>query len=513
MLSLINSPPRQTLWLALLLGVVGDQLSFGVGLTGPVVLVWLSLLVLAAVWLARHSNWCGPLGLWGGIAVLAAGLRLWLALPSVDLALFLVIGTAAAQILLRTARISFLQADVFQQLFAYVTVPLRCAFGGFTVLGRLDIKPSTTHPMLLPVLRGLLLACPLLLVFTLLFAAADVTFENYLSQLSALVSKTTLQHLLLVLIMGWLALGLLASAWQPRSTYASPALSVKLGDTETLVLMGLLAMLFVAFAMLQMSHLLHDGAGIAQSTGLTIAEYARHGFFQLLWIAALALAVLQALALCCRNQQLFAGFAALLSVCVLVVLASAVQRMLLYVDSFGLSIDRVEATTVMVWLAGSLLLFAGTVLRNRPAGFASGAVSLGVVVCLALTLLNPAALVTRINIERSLNRQLALELDLDYLHKLGADAVPTLLDYFPQLPPKLQCEIGMVLVTNWLAGGNSAEQHLQDWRRWNHAWYRAENLVQERSEQLLTAAARSGNAYYLNRAYPSGPPPAGLTCQ
>ena len=82
---LLNSPARQTLLFALLLGVAGDRLTFGVGLTGPVVLVWLSLLVLAAVWLACHSSWCAQLALWGGLAVLAAALRLWLAFNSTAL--------------------------------------------------------------------------------------------------------------------------------------------------------------------------------------------------------------------------------------------------------------------------------------------------------------------------------------------------------------------------------------------------------------------------------------------
>ena len=36
MLSLVNSSSPQTLWLALLLGLAGDQLIFGTGLSGPV---------------------------------------------------------------------------------------------------------------------------------------------------------------------------------------------------------------------------------------------------------------------------------------------------------------------------------------------------------------------------------------------------------------------------------------------------------------------------------------------
>lgn len=509
--NLFNSPPRQTFWLALLLGLLGDQLSFGVGFTGPVVLIWLGSLVLCAGWLARNARWLRSLLLWGAIAVLAAGLRLWLAFPVVDVALFLVIGTAAAQILLRTAGLGYLQADLYQQLLAFVRVPLQALLGSFSIVGRLEFKPAPAHPAIMGALRGLLLASPLLLVFSLLFAAADVTFENYLSQLPDTFSLNTLQHGLLVLWLGWLALGLLAAAWQARTTHPSPTLTVKLGNAETLMMMGLLALLFLAFAGLQLSHLLHDGAGIAQTTGLTIAEYARHGFFQLLFIAALALAMLLLLSGCCSNRRLFAGFAGLLLVCVLIVLASAVQRMLFYLDSFGLSIDRVIASMVMLWLCGSLFLFAATVLRNRPAGFVSSVITLGIGVCFGLTLLNPAALVTRVNIERSLSQQQAL--DADYLFKLGADAVPDLLAYFPQLPSATQCELGMVLLANWVGSNNSNALHLQDWRHWNRAYHLAQSLVQANSQQLLVAAQRTGNPYYSSIENLYELAPGGLKCQ
>ncbi len=482
---LINSTPRQTLSLAVVLGLVGDQLVWGAGLTGPVLLIWLSMLVLVAAWLARYNNWCRQLLLWGGVAVLAAAMRLLLTLPIVDLAMLAIMVAAAAQILLRTAGFSFRQADAWQQVLAHLAVPLQTLLGGFPVLGRLEFKPAPAHPAIYAGLRGLLFASPLLLAFTLLFSAADITFENYLTQLPALFLPTMLQHLLLVLLISWLALGLLASAWQPRTARASPVMASRLGATETLVMMGLLTLLFISFASLQLSHLLRDATGIALTTGLSTAEYARYGFFQLVWIAALALLMLQVLSACIDNQRLFAGFGAVLLLCVLIVLASAVQRMQFYIQSFGLSIDRVVASTVMLWLAASLLLFAATMLRNRPEGFASGTVSLGIAICFGLALVNPAALVARINIDRSLNQQQIL--DLGYLIQLGPDATPTLLEYWPQLAHDTQCGVANDLVRKWLTNDNTNVQQMQDWRHWNLANYRALTVVQAHRQQLLAA--------------------------
>lgn len=500
----LRSLPRQSLLLAVVIGIIAERLTWDIGLTGPALLIWLSLLIGAAWWLAhaQQTPWQLDILLWGGIAVTAAALRLWSALPAVDAALFIVMATSAAQILVRSAGVGFRQADIFQQTIAHTLLPFQAWIGGFMVLGGLEIRTGSKSPVFAAVLRGLLIAVPLLLVFMMLFYSADVTFAAYMDELPALVSVTTLQQLFVMLLLGWFTLGLLAASWKQRKTLTLGAPSMTLGTVEQVVAMGLLSLLFVVFAALQLSHLLRDADGIVATTGLGIAEYARHGFFQLVWIAALALAVLKLLAFFAGNQQLYAGFAALLLLCVLIVLASAVQRMLFYVDSFGLSIDRIVACTFMLWLTGCLLLFAATVLRNRSEGFASGVVVLGVGACFALALLNPAALVSRVNIERSLTTSAAgtmPTLDSLYLARMKADAVPALLENFSRLSATAQCEVATLLAVEWLSSDNDHVKRQQDWRRWNRAESRALALI-EANAAMLQAKAALGFAQRVDEA-------------
>ena len=503
---MLDSQPRLSLVLAVILGVAAERLTWNVGLTGPALLIWLGLLIAAAYWLAhvQQALWRQQVLLWGAVAMAAATLRLWSALPFVDAALLAVMASAAAQILVRTAGIGFRQADIFQQLLAHTSLPFQAWTGGFTVLGGLEIRSSTKPRLFAAVLRGILIAIPLLLVFILLFYQADVTFAGYLDGLPALVSVTTLQHLLVVCLLTWLSLGLLAASWRARSPFTLPAPVMTLGSIEQAVSMGLLSLLFVVFAGLQLSHLLRNADGIAATTGLTIAEYARHGFFELVWIAALALAVLKALAFFSRNQKLYSGFAALLLVCVMIVLASAVQRMLFYVDSFGLSIDRIVASTVMAWLTGCLVLFGCTVLRHREEGFASGVVVIGMAVCVGLALLNPAALVARVNIERSLAEAggATTTLDTRYLWSLGADAVPVLLDYFSRLDSVDQCEVATLLSGEWLVADNDHLLRQSDWRRWNRAEQRAVQLTQSNAALLQAKAVADARRYVIERQPP-----------
>src|ERR671930_113438 len=110
----------------------------------------------------------------------------------------------------------------------------------------------------------------------------------------------------------------------------------------------------------------------------------------------------------------------------LVVMASALQRMRLYQREYGLTELRIYATGVILWLGCVFVLLAATVLRARPRGFATGAVVAGFVATLALNVLNPDALIARTNLDRP-------KIDVAYVSRLSADAVPTLLQRLPSL--------------------------------------------------------------------------------
>ena len=56
--------------------------------------------------------------------------------------------------------------------------------------------------------------------------------------------------------------------------------------------LGVLDALFLAFVAVQATVLFGGHAHVLETEGLTYAEYARQGFWQLLWVSALTLLVL-----------------------------------------------------------------------------------------------------------------------------------------------------------------------------------------------------------------------------
>ena len=120
-------------------------------------------------------------------------------------------------------------------------------------------------------------------------------------------------------------------------------------------------------------------------------------------------------------------------------MASALERLWLYQQQFGLTELRVYATGVVLWLAVVFVWLAVTVLRGRRHLFATGAVALGFAATLCLNVLDPDALIARTNVTRP-------QADVSYLASLSDDAVPTLLARLPQLDPALRRPLARALL-------------------------------------------------------------------
>ena len=142
--------------------------------------------------------------------------------------------------------------------------------------------------------------------------------------------------------------------------------------------LGLLALLFLTFGGFQLTYLFGGREVIEATSGLTVAEYARRGFFELMVVGLCTVGVLLVGDAVTTARRLFRVLATVLIVCVLVIFISAVQRLMLYTGEFGLTVDRITAASIMAWVAVVLVLFSMTVLRERPARFSTAALIAGI---------------------------------------------------------------------------------------------------------------------------------------
>jgi hypothetical protein len=297
-----------------------------------------------------------------------------------------------------------------------------------------------------------------------------------------------MRHTLLIALLTMLAAGylwgvLLRAAPPPATPDAS---RFTLGIVPVGTALGLLDLLFLLFVVVQLRYFFGGAELVQRTTGLTHAQYARQGFFQLVAASALVLPVLLGADWTLRretpaHQRAFRSLAGLLLALLAVVMASALERMRLYVAAFGLTEDRLYATAFMAYLGGLCAWFAWTALRDRRRQFAFGALVQGFAVLAGLHLLNPDALIVRTNLARPTTE---VPFDGRYAASLGADAVPALLDALPRLEPRAQCKAADGMRARW------GSPHGDDWRNWNLSRARARRAVREREAYLAALACK-----------------------
>ncbi|PYC72089.1 DUF4173 domain-containing protein [Streptomyces tateyamensis] len=288
----------------------------------------------------------------------------------------------------------------------------------------------------LPAVRAVLATAILLAVFGSLFAAADPAFGDLFAGLSPqLPFGWDLIGRVLVFLGGTaVALGAARTAAAPvryDRLPVRPATPRRL--LEWAVPLAVLDLLFATFIGLQLAVLFGGYRRLIKETGLTYAEYARQGFWQLLWVTLLTLVVVAvahrwAPRATGRDRAAVRVLLGLLCALSLGVVGAGLLRMRHYVDAYGLTQLRVWVTGVELWLALLFVLLLVAVLTRRTGWLPRAVAASAALAALVYGLVSPDALVAQQNVDRY---RASGRIDLAYLRTLSADAVPAL-DQLPE---------------------------------------------------------------------------------
>ncbi len=272
--------------------------------------------------------------------------------------------------------------------------------------------------------RGLIITAPVVLVLVLLLGSSDALFGSLFTTPAApeqLVSHAAR------LVVGFALTAILATRALRRTVEPTLRVSPVLGRTELTMLLGAVTAIYTVFVAVQVVAALAGSAYVQETTGLTVAEYARSGFFQLLAAAAFTLAVLLAGKRHAGESAPMIGVLNQVAVVLtLSTVAVAVRRLFLYEDAFGLTMLRLYTMVFAVFIALVFLLTAAHLADRLPFAHLTGVLGVAFGFLLFMNIVNPEAVVA----DRNLDRADGLEnLDGRYLvHDLGTDAVPRLLE-------------------------------------------------------------------------------------
>lgn len=299
------------------------------------------------------------------------------------------------------------------------------------------------------------ITCALVLVFGGLFAGADPAFEKLVGNLvpsfdaEDIVSRTVVFFLVLLFVLG----GGYLLRFPPKLDALAPAPREPVPRWEWAVPLAVLDGLFLAFVAVQATVLFGGRAHVQATEGLTYAEYARQGFWQLLWVSALTVLVIGAVIrvaarVTAPDRRMLRLLVGTLCATSIVVVISAIHRMWVYQDAYGFSTERLMVITIELWLGTVFVLVAVAGITMSGGGERSGrgnnsaswlpraVLVAGVAALLGLAALNPERLIADRNIDRF---ERTGQLDATYLSGLSSDIDPAL----QRLPESVrQCVTG-----------------------------------------------------------------------
>lgn len=236
--------------------------------------------------------------------------------------------------------------------------------------------------------------------------------------------------------------------WQNFDNRSMPPVFT-LGTTETVLILGLLDLLFLSFVIIQVPYLFGGMDFVQNTPDFKLAEYARRGFGELVAVAGLVLPMLLLSHWLLRREtgrpeKLFKILAGVQIALLFVIMASAVQRLVLLTGElgYGLTTVRFYPMVVMIWLAVVFGWFALTVFRGARRHFAWGALWSAIVILGATNLMNPDQFIVSTNLKLM---QQGREFDAHYNASLSADSTPAVVSALPYMSAEDQCQVKQTL--------------------------------------------------------------------
>lgn len=275
---------------------------------------------------------------------------------------------------------------------------------------------------------GLAAACPLLLVVMALLLSADAVFSDLLLRMVRNLDLVTPVRICLMAFFVYMVCysfvqGLTAGGMPEdgkRKKKGEPVAAI----TATL----LVALVYFAFCIVQIAALFLGKMRLPD--GLTWAAYARQGFFQLLFVCLINLALVLLCLTFFRESRVLKAILTAISLMTYILIASSALRMILYIRNYYLTFLRLFVLWALLVIA---VIFAGVILSiYKPRFPLFGYCTAVMTVCyLCFALLRPDYWVARYD----LGHAAALAQteagghysDYSYLYRLSLDAAPVLL--------------------------------------------------------------------------------------
>lgn len=327
---------------------------------------------------------------------------------------------------------------------------------------------------------GFIISVPILSIVVSLLSDADKIFEYIISRIPELLKyldmKNIVRHSFLII---FIFLYLFAYIWnitcKHKEDYTKQLESKnKLMVWDSTIILTILFMLnivYLLFAFVQFSYLF-GGSEFMVPSDFTYAEYARHGFFELVAVSVINFSLLSGTLFFVNKEEtsykFIKIFLSLTIVMTVIILISAYYRLLIYENAYGYTYSRLLVNFFLVLL---LFLFIATLVNLWHKSFSLKKTSLILltITYIFMNIINFESLIAKKNIDIFFETN---KIDIQYLKTLKYDAVPELVRLLEAEDPLVSSEIDQYLTE--LLETIPEKTH---WQSFNYSRYRAYNIL------------------------------------
>jgi len=365
---------------------------------------------------------------WKGEHILApaAGVLLGISTCLTDNSYIILMNKACFLIL----NLYFLLTVFFQtkgwELGKFITAMLEAVFGSLEksifdffpdLKAWLNERKGVKNNQVFYILAGIACSVPLLAVIIALLSSADMVFKESIDLIFKNIKVWDIFCCLL-----WTA-GVFLFSYGKAAWFFSKGLNETVKDRRTgqpviaISATAVIAFIYIYFCAIQVIYLFAGRGTLPE--GYTYAGYARQGFFQLLFVCLLNLAIVLAGLGFFRESRILKGILLTISFCTFIMIASSFYRMMLYIYAYYLTFLRIFVLWALCVIA---LLMTGVIIKTLKNSFPLFRYGLAVVVCcyLVLSFGRPDYWIASYNTT-------CAEADFYYLNRLSADAAPVIM--------------------------------------------------------------------------------------
>ena len=221
---------------------------------------------------------------------------------------------------------------------------------------------------LLKVLISILCALPMLSIVVKLLRSGDAAFEGLLDYIGRYLNGTggTLLKIITGVLVFPFLLSLCLGLKKNRRLQKKWYINVGLDDIYIISFLSMFFLVYLIYLFSQFAYFFSAFAGILPR-GITVATYARRGFFEMTVIAAINFVLIVFASIFCRKNEnnkrnkVITVFITFIGIFTLILISTAVSKMLLYIQSFGMTRLRILTSAFMLFLA---VLFIAIILRS-----------------------------------------------------------------------------------------------------------------------------------------------------